>query len=193
MTRCDWCSFQISRTWGKGSCVCLGSGCISWGDGTEAGGGEQGARHPGKVTDSPADAGQGGLCDHRKPSGYMRFCVGRVWGVGAGPDRSCTTEGCSSQGLHTLSGVSSENTNALHRSVSLMGAPHCPACGRASPVFITEGGALALCDDANLEDLKIERCGCSEGEKAGKGSLCKETWYCFSFSFSSGEMKSLDM
>lgn len=95
--------------------------------------------------------------------------------------------------FHTLSGVSSENTNTLHRSVSLMGGPHCPARGRASPVLITEGGALALCDDANLEDLKIERCGYSEGEKAGKGSLCKETWYRFPFSFSSGETKSLDM
>lgn len=39
---------------------------------------------------------QGELCDQRKPSGCMRFCVGRVWGVG---DSSCTTEGCSSQGF----------------------------------------------------------------------------------------------
>ena len=160
-----------------GQVVYLRSGCINRGEGAEAGRGEQEGRQPVKVIDYQVGSGQGGLCDQiRLPSDCIKFCVGRVWGVGAGTDSSCTTQGCTSRVFHTLSGVSRKNPNAWHSSVSSMGGPHCPASGRASRVFITEGGALALCDDTNLEDLKIERCGYSEeGEKAGKGSLYKET------------------
>lgn len=133
------------------------SGHTNWGRGAEAVGSEP----EGKTANKDAyqvSSGQGGLCSQMKPPQALQsFVYGGVGGVGG---RHCTTQGCippcfSNPALEPAVRRQIRGTveSLWQRGETLIAQQAEEQVG----FLITGGGAWALCDDTNLEDLKIRR------------------------------------